>query len=60
VILAGGNPDEILLEDAVDVCGILVVTGRYLPASRWVDTLIEREIQKNFDAFDAQLDGLMR
>jgi hypothetical protein len=37
-----GITEEILREDAEDLCALLVASGRLVPAYRWVDVLIDQ------------------
>lgn len=56
MILAGGNPETITLEDAQDICWMMVTTGRYIRPDKWVTTLAEKAEQ---EGLDNALNGMM-
>jgi hypothetical protein len=41
-MLAGVDPDNASLEDATDICSMMVWAGRLIPASLWVDSQVEK------------------
>lgn len=47
--MAAGLSADLPLEDAIGVAGILVQTGRTVPANRWVENWIEAEQQSALD-----------
>lgn len=55
-MLAGVNPDTISIEDATALCWMLVASGRYIPANKWVETLAEKTAA---ESFDSTIDSLM-
>ena len=46
-----GETDEIALEDAMGIASFQVATGRVPPASSWVDSLIQAQLQDSMEAY---------
>ena len=46
-----GVGDEIELEEAVGIASFLVLAGRVPPATAWVESMIEGEIEAANEAF---------
>ena len=58
LLLAGVNPDNASLEDATDICWMMVHTKRLLHPSQWVDSLIEKRLDQEAEMLNIQINHL--
>jgi len=51
LLAQGTQPDWMLLEDANDVCDLLVWADRAVPAGRWCDDAVDRQNEQFAESF---------